>query len=98
MPTIDLPFNLVEQMFNQAATGEQILSILDVVVSPDEDEIVTEDVTEEDEDPEPSVTELDDIRDDVVIAILETEDFDPVIIEQELQEWDSIPDGAFFNL
>lgn len=98
MPTIDLPLNLVHTMLNQAATGEQLLGILEAVVSPDEDDFVTEDVIEEDEDPEPTVIELDDIRDEVVMAILETEDFDPVIIEQELAEWDNIPDEAFMNL
>lgn len=95
MPTIDLPLNLVHNMLNQAATGEQLLGILEAVVSPDEDDFVTEDVIEEDEDPEPTVIDLDDIRDEVVMAILETEDFDPVIIEQELAEWDHIPADAF---
>ena len=99
MPTIDLPFSLVEQMLNQASTGEQLLSILDAVTTPDPVEDTVVDVTEEDEDEqEPSDNELNEVRDEVVIAILETEEFDPQVIEQELQDWDHIPNDAFVTL
>ena len=101
MPTLDLPLPIIHNMFNQASNGEQLLSILDAVTTPTPDPVedTVVDVTEEDEDEqEPSDNELNEVRDEVVIAILETEEFDPQVIEQELQDWDHIHNDAFVTL
>lgn len=96
MTTLDLPLNIVEKMLDQASDGEQLLAILNAVCSPDPVQDTVEAVTEPDEDEqEPSDDELDELRPEVVDAIIEVENFDP---DQDLSDWDNIPDDGFVTL
>ena len=99
MPTLDLPLNLVNKMLDQASDGEQLLAILNAVCSPDPVQDTVEDVTEPDEDEqEPSDDERRELVPEVVDVVLEVENFDPQLIDEELADWDHIPDNEFTTL
>jgi hypothetical protein len=98
MPTLDLPLDIVTEMLNQANNGEQLLGILNAVVQPDPVQVVDPVVDEQDEDDEPSDEQLEEIVPEVIDSLIEVENFDVNDLEEELQDWDHIPDDGFVTV
>ena len=98
MPTLDLPLDIVTEMLNQANNGEQLLGILNAVVQPDPVQVVDPVVDEQDADDEPSDEQLEEIVPEVIDSLIEVENFDVNDLEEELQDWDHIPDDGFVTV
>jgi hypothetical protein len=98
MPTLDLPLDIVTKMLDQANNGEQLLGILNAVVEPDPVQVADSVVDEQDEDDEPTDEQLEEIVPEVVDALIEVENFDVENLEEELQDWDNLPDDGFVTV
>jgi hypothetical protein len=98
MPTLDLPLDIVTQMLDQANNGEQLLGILNAVVGPDPVDVADPVVDEQDEDDEPTDTQLEEIVPEVIDTLIEVFNFDVNDLEKELSDWDSIPDDGFVTV